>query len=279
MVTTIIPVLNLSEMTNEIIKNSHFSNLVIIDNGSDKPIKGAKIRNKTNIGVYPTFKQGMNLECDILAFLHNDLIIWDKDWESKVEQTFNEHPKLGLLGFIGSNEIDFMGGRGLGTMSNFQGKRLGKLKGSPAEVHGKRITGYHRAAVIDGCAMIFRKETLQEIGIRDDFPIHHFYDRLMSCQILEKGWQVGVLGLAVDHFSGYTANTQDKYHDLAKQWMNRKYKNIRDWIDKNEDWVYNKYNPSKGKVPINSDQWLYLEAERMFLQEWRDKKHLIPIKI
>ena len=70
---------------------------------------------------------------------------------------FARDAQLGLLGFVGSSEIDSAGGRGLGTMLNFQGIGLG----TSAEQHGRRMTDLQPAAVLDGCALIFRRLTLK----------------------------------------------------------------------------------------------------------------------
>ena len=283
MITTVIPVLNHSDLLYEILDTSAFSDLIIIDNGSIPPLSSTKyriVRNKRNVGNYPIFKQGFELSNgDIIAYIHSDFVIWDIDWESKVEKVFKDHKDLGLLGFIGSTEIDASGGRGLGTISNFQGKELlNNWKGSKAEIHGKRIHGFTYAAVIDGCSMIFRRKALEDIEFRTDFPIHHFYDRLMSCQMREKGWRVGVLGIASDHFSGQTANTESAYMELAERWMKTRYGSIESWAEKYKLWIQSVKNPSMNILPGSADHWLYLEAERMFLQEYRDEKHLIPYK-
>src|ERR1041385_2488700 len=188
---------------------------IIIDNGSDIAIDEAEfipanvIRNEKNIGVYPTFKQGMEAaKGDIVAFFHSDVVIWEKGWNQRVIDTFINNPKLGLLGFIGSNEIDQAGGRGLGTISNFLGESLTDgvktWSGSRWNIHGGNLTGYKKGAVVDGCVMILRREAWDFIGYRENFPPHHFYDRLISTQILEKNWDVGILGIGFDHISGQT---------------------------------------------------------------------------
>ena len=258
---------------------------VVIDNGSDEPLvvkeKVNLFRKEENIGNYPVFEEVLkhNLAAgDILAFFHTDLFIYEKGWDKRVIEGFEKNPKLGLIGFIGSNEIDNLGGRGLGTMSNFQGRQVGKWKGSPAEVHGKRINDLRKAVLVDGCSMIFRKKCLEEIGFLSNFPPHHFYDRLMCCQAREKGWEIGVLGIECDHFSGMTVNREPKYHTLAEKWMKERWGSIDNWIEKNKDWFNNPQNPNYQKRPAQADQWVYLEAERQFLQEYRDKKHLIPVK-
>jgi cellulose synthase/poly-beta-1,6-N-acetylglucosamine synthase-like glycosyltransferase len=254
--------------------------VIVLDNGSSSELRyhpgfvadNFNIiirRSENNIGVYPTFWWGLKEATgDVLAFLHSDMIVTEKDWDKRVLQAFSDQ-KLGLLGFIGSNEIDRFGGRGFGTTSNFQGDsyinsdgigiKMG-WKGSPASAHGKQDAGYSRAAVIDGCAMIFRRSVLEAIKQRENFPPHHFYDRLLSCETRELGYEVGVLGIECDHISGQTVNVEESYNDMAKDWCE---------------------SHGIGRLPEdhNWDTVVYKTAEHAWLSEYRDIKHFIPCKV
>lgn len=255
--------------------------LLVIDNGSDTPFeykgigrgisnmttaRGTKVevqilRHEKSIGVYPTFWDGIHTG-DVIAFFHSDLVICEQDWDKRVLGAFESHPKLGLLGFIGSNEIDGSGGRGLGTMSNFQGNRYvsgdKSWSGSAASVHGKHVTEYYPAAVVDGCAMIFSHSAIEhDIQQRENFPPHHFYDKLISCEVREAGYEMAVLGIACDHISGQTVNQEGKYQDMAQDWCDAH------GIAKTHNW----------------DDAVYHESERQWLTEYRDTKHLIPCKV
>lgn len=263
--------------------------VIFLDNGSDIPYVPVNqntkvIRYDKSVGVYPTFNMGFIYATgDVVAFFHSDLIVWEDGWIERVLYQFKQDPRLGMIGFIGSNEIDSSGGRGLGTVSNFMGKELTRYgdsymtvrkmesgdheaylswKGSPAEDHGKRNTLFTRAKVVDGCSMIIRREAWNDIGFREDFPPHHFYDRLISTQLLEKNWHIGVLGIQFDHISGQTVNQEPKYQRMAWEWL----------VDKGI--VKDDFNPN-----WNYDQNIYLVAQEMWLTEYRDEKHLIPTKI
>lgn len=253
---------------------------VILDNGSDTlfnyPLQIKRnvsiVHEAKNIGVYPTFWKGLEHSTGgVIAFLHSDLIVVEKGWDKRVIQAFKDNEKLGLLGFIGSNEIDRFGGRGWGTISNFQGGTFMNSdgigiktgwKGSPASAHGKQDSGYSRAAVIDGCAMIFRRSVLEAIKQREDFPPHHFYDRLLSCETRELGYDVGVLGIACDHISGQTVNQESTYGEMAGAWA-----------------LTHNIHIVKDEQHINWDATIYQEAERQWLNEYRDIKHFIPCKV
>lgn len=272
------------------------TNVVVVDNGGDFEcsIKDPRLvierclgedAKAINQGVYPIFKYAMNLlptvDGDIVAFLHSDVIITEKGFDTRVLDSFRQQQDLGLIGFVGSDEIDFNGGRGSGTTSNFQGGTYSMVKSSvggegemivdpsitwkalPAEAHGRRNAGYTKAAVVDGCVMIVRRTAWDKIGFREDFPPHHFYDRLISTQMLEAGFKVAVLGIAFDHLGGQTVCRESRYHDIAREWCERH--GVAPKLD------------AEGKP--NWDLTIYLKGEADWLREYRDTKHLVPIKV
>ena len=248
--------------------SSKDTEIVVLDNGSGVPFSYEHsqvrvVRNESNCGVYPSIWWALHESLgDIVCIFHSDLIVVEKRWDTRVKRAF-ENKNLGLLGFIGSNEIDSSGGRGFGTTSNFQGNEYYESisrqswKATGAEKHGKKSSEYSRSATIDGCAMIFRRKVLQSIPFRNDFPIHHFYDKLLSCEVMEKGYEVGVLGIACDHLGGQTANKEEGYHTIAKEWCEK-----------------------HGIVALveNYDLCLYLEAEKQWKEEYI-KKGFIPYKV
>ncbi len=114
--------------------------------------------------------------------------------------------------------------------------------------------------------MAIRRVAWKGLTFRDDFPIHHFYDRLISCQIQEIGHKVAVLGIACDHISGQSVNIDETglYRDIAREWSEAHISPDK-WVGNPPDW--------------NWDQTIYQEAERMWLKEYRDEKHFIPRKV
>lgn len=225
--------------------------VIIIDNGSipalnvtsDSHIEYLIVKNEKNIGVWPTFKQGFEKATgDVLCYIHSDLIIHEHGWDKRLLDAFEADPLLGLVGFVGSNEWSWDGGRGGGTMSNFQG--IGR--GSPAEAHGKRIFDLTPALQVDGCSMVMSREAMEKVGFFE-WPPHHFYDRIYSLRILKAGLRVGVMGIACDHISGQTANTEEGWQKTAEEWCK-----------------------SKGIMEMTAHNWdytVYNEAEKMFLPE------------
>jgi len=256
--------------------------IVVVDNGGDfsyDDVRVSVVGDGRNMGVYPVFDYAFkNVPGDILAFFHSDLIVDEKGFDVRILKEFRHDPKLGLVGFVGSDEIDANGGRGGGTTSNFQGKSyLGDVPintpgrpgtafamwtGSPAEAHGKRNAGYTNAAVVDGCAMVIRRNAWATIGFRPEFPPHHFYDRLISTQMLEAKYKVAVLGIACDHLGGQTVSKEQRYPDMAQEWCEKHVQPDR--------YVGN---------PVSWDMTVYREAEFQWLREFRDRKHLVPIRV
>lgn len=281
--SVVIPVLNQIEVAKACFAKIRDNNInhetetefIIIDNGSDIPIQEADflgatiVRNEKGTGVYPTFKQGFEIATgDVVAFFHSDLFISSRglSWNNKVLETFESNPNLGLLGFIGSNEIDRAGGRGVGTASCFEGDKLtdgiNNWQGSHWNKHGKYLSGYMKSAVVDGCAMIIRRTVWEKIGYRENFPPHHFYDRLIACQMLEAGYEIGTLGIACDHISGQTANQEQSYQRFAFDWLKTHI---------TEEMVFDENH--------NYDNDIYKIAESQWLAEYRDSKKLFPIKV
>jgi glycosyltransferase involved in cell wall biosynthesis len=273
-ITVVIPVLNqfpllrqnLELLTKE--NSPEDFDVLIIDNGSDEEFHTdipnvSVIRFDEPIGVYPCFQVGLeNTDSEILCFMHSDFFFWNPRWYKQIEGAFNGNSKLGLVGCIGSDDWSYNGGRGGGTMGSFQGKTIGdKWSGSHISGHGKDITGRLQNAVqVDGCCMIFRRQALQSIGFRDDIYFH-FYDRIMSAQILEKGWKIAVLGIECDHVSNQTAgNESAKYWPAAKKFC------IEHNIPFPED-------------TENFDSIIYQDAEQRYLKEWRDEKHFFPMRL
>jgi glycosyltransferase involved in cell wall biosynthesis len=286
----VVPVLGQREMVNKMIGLLHENvtlpdtEILIIDQGktlegvrwctnTSHGFKCSNIHSCENVGVYPTFKMGFELTTgDVVAFFHSDMFVVEKGFDERILTAFESHKDLGMVGFIGSNEIDGAGGRGSGTVSNFQGGSYGydgelghQWFGSPAEAHGRReTTGYIPAAVVDGCAMVIRRKAWEDIGYREDFPVHHFYDRLISTQLLEKHWKIFVLPIACDHISGQTVSKEDRYGDMAGEWCRAHITPDR-WVGNPPNYAW--------------DQTIYQEAERRWLREYRDIKHLVPIRV
>ena len=280
-ITTIFPVLNQFEISIQsircILENSEVTtNILVLDNDSDIPFTSVLnsafskeenerievCRYSEPLGSYPAIFEGRkHCDSDILAFFHSDFFVLEKGWDKRVIEQFEKDTGLGMIGFVSSNQLDTAGGRGLGTVSNFMGKTIGVWTGSKAEVHGGRDTGFRYTAISDGCAMIFRKTVLDNISFRKDIALHHFYDKILSVQVLELGYKNGYLGIECDHISGQTASTQSKYFETSKKWFK------------------DNHIMARSLEPINWDNENYWLNEDIFLTEFGREKKMIPMTV
>ena len=256
----IIPASDNEELTKRCAKQAEIhatddeTEIVVFDNG----VGFGEMGPGYNIGVYPVFFyviEHMCKDADILLFIHSDLIIHEYGYDARLIEAFEKDREIGLVGFVGSNIIDSDGGRGLGTRSNFAGTEPNT---GDALVHGAQDAGLTEVAHVDGCAMAFRTTTLREIPFQRNFPVHHFYDRLMSVEVLWRGWRVGNLGISCDHLGGQTACKSENYHRMSREWLKRQ---------------------GIALIDDNPDLTNYRVAESMFLREWRDERGFIPLEV
>lgn len=240
--------------------------IVVVDNGSSTrfpEIGDRNIRYEENIGGNAVFHRWIEDDwfeddCpDYLAFLHCDLMIHERGWDHRVVSAFEADPKLDLLGFVGSDKIDVKGGRGDGTMLNYRGAFFdGVGVASPAEHHGLRIRDLRPAAVVDHCAMILRRDALLQLPPQEgQYAPEHFYDRILSCEVLRRGDHVAVLGIDCDHFSGGIGPGMQKADALRRRWLDQ------EGIE---------YDPEDSYTAV------YLESERRF---FRDYQGFFPLRV
>lgn len=280
MISLVIPFIDSWDITKQCIETvaSHLflpAELVIIDNGSDKThrtliadlIKDTNfkkykyIRNKENIGVLGSFKQGYeNSTGDIVCYIHNDVLIHQDKWDVMVNEAFANDDQLGMAGIFGARGVYADGGRE-GCMSHMLGQVWGKTEVRPAALHhGELMTGVSPCVMFDGVGLFFRREALQWLVEETDMfadwrAPHHFYDRIMSLKVLQRGYHLAVIGLQFDHYSGATANHSQKYVDSMQKWCDA-----------------NGYN----KLPDGWDQTIYWIAEK----QWRDEfASLTPVHV
>lgn len=214
------------------------TDVFLVDNGSNPPYSEQTprsyydelIRYDENIGGNAVFHrwmtdnwfEGYDLP-EFVAFFHCDLMIHEQLWDWRVIEAFERDEKLNLIGFAGSNEIDQLGGRGAGTMLNYRGANFPWVgQASPAEAHGRRMANFEPAAVLDHMSMIFRRSELEQLTPQEGhYAPFHFYDRILSCEVLERGGHIGVLGIDCDHFSGGTTGGNKEADSLMREWLDK----------------------------------------------------------
>lgn len=267
-----VPVINQKTHTKELIdslvetvsspENFH---LVLIDNGStdeyklsdyNTDFKISLIKNDKNLGYYYPLKQvyeEFSKEGDLVGLMHNDLYFYEKGWDKKINNEFEKVEKLGLVGLVGSYEVDRMGGRGGGTMCFFRGER------GEGQSAGTRLSDLHPAVCLDSLFMLFNREAIPGLKIDSSISPCHFFDRIWSIRTVENGWKVAVLGVEIDHKGGTTSIAEEEYQRISSF----------EWCKEHGIEV----------VDGSADLAIYLHGERLFLSEYRDSKAMIPCRV
>lgn len=208
MLSIVIPVFNAQEMTDECIDNlqQHATgdlDIIVVDNGSPVPYKRDGIRiiyNEENKGFWPSLQQGIaEAYSDIVMTLHNDVLIWEHNFDIRILSHFSKDHLLAIAGLFGASGVGIDGGRG-----NPESNMLGKKYGTSGTLHGALLTGSHPAVVFDSLCMIFRKRHLELLD-PDSLPMHHWCDRLVTLRAVLKGLHCLTIGIAFDHGGGYTS--------------------------------------------------------------------------
>jgi len=267
-ITLGVPVLEGKELTKEFLQsivdtvaNPGELHVILIDNGSKEepydekdynfPFKLTVKRYEVNQGFYlPLLWMYQTYgTSDILALCHNDIYFYEKAWDNRVRHVFAADPQLGLVGFCGSPEADYYGGRGRGTICNFRGERGG--------IAGPKIDALVPCVFLDSLFMAFRASAVPSLRIDNEITPCHFYDKIWCMRMLETFHHVAMLGIEIDHMGG-TTSTKGPYQEDAKRWC------------------------EEHGLPLeqgSGDLALYHEGERRLLTEYRDQKGLIPCRI
>lgn len=260
-----VPVMDQHDLTNDFLESladtvavPEMVTVVIIDNDSERPyphyplyhwgFEVHSVRNDENRGYYYPILQARKFATpgDIVGLMHNDVLIYEKGWDQRVTQAFVQHSDLGMIGFVGSDELDDRGGRGGGTMCFFRGE-----KGQDQSC-GKRVTDLHPANVLDSVVMLIREPAIDALKVDENIQLCHFGDRVWPLRLYEAGWKTAVLGVEMDHRGGMTAVANPRYHESARKWCEE-------------------HGVDPGNDPSLA---VYLDAESKFLTEYRAKGYI-----
>ena len=163
----------------------------------------------TNRGVIQSYQLGYEQSnADILAFIHDDVTIYEENWKDRVLAEFVDE-RTGVVGFGGakSHGVDVI------YKVPYDYKQLARAdymsNTDDAENHGTRFSGSTEVAVLDGFCLIVRRELLDRVGgwPVDRYPPHHNYDYWLCCVAHQLGYQVRLVGVRCQHHGGLTATT------------------------------------------------------------------------
>lgn len=260
-----VPIMNRHELTVEFLKllnenTAKIDEIIIVDNGSETDLLSYEgmqsvdsrilnalriIKNEKNVGVRDAINQIWKAtDCEYIFLTHNDVLILEHDWDTKVRTIFENLPETGIVGCYGSKM--------LGTADIYktpyrlnQLARGGNVSGSSMDksVHGFRgmATPYENVATFDGFAMIVKKEIFDKIcGLSTDIlEIHHMYDQYICTESLKLGYENIVIPLNFFHKGGQTDTSQDWSKETGKSKQ-----------QVHEDAHPKFYNHYKGVLPI-----------------------------
>jgi GT2 family glycosyltransferase len=252
MLSIVIPVRNVEDATNECIDDLlYFSSfkdtveIIVVDNGSDVPYTHDEvitIRNEKNVGFWPAMLQGIeHASSEYVLCMHNDVFVWEHEYDSRIVTAFENDPLLGAVGFFGGRGVGLNGGRG-----HPEGNMLGRKYGTSQEYHGHILTGSHPAVVFDSLAIAIRKSHLEHVS-RETLPPHHWTDRLLCLRMIKAGFRCLTLGIAFDHGGSFTAIGTNSLNTFTEEWCkDRNLEMVGSW-----------------------DNTLYLYGQRMFEDEMK----------
>jgi GT2 family glycosyltransferase len=142
----------------------------------------------------------------ILGLLHDDIIIYEKDWDKHVLAQFDD-PRVGVVGFGG--------GLGHGHPSLYQGEyHLQKLARQTFlsnmrswERHGGNFKGERDVAILDGCVLFVRRTLLDDLGgWTNAAPFGYWlYSEWLCCEARRRGLKIRLVGIDFEHLGGKTS--------------------------------------------------------------------------
>jgi hypothetical protein len=187
------------------------------------------IFQKYNIGIQKHIDAGLD-DNDILVFCHADVKILDESFEEKLEYAFQNIPKLGVAGVIGSTILTETAGWWLSEQTYHKGHVVQWIDNEENNKYHmiREVTNNIDMTVVDGLILFVRGSLAKSIKFDEQtYPgSYNFYDYDYCLHALEVGYRIGVLDILTEHKS----NGSGIYKE--------------DWI-KNKDTFLNKWK-SKG---------------------------------
>jgi hypothetical protein len=177
----------------------------------------------------------------IIAYIHDDVVIHEKNWDLRVLREF-EDPSVGLVGFGGAKRH---GSPDL-YKTPYRPQQLGRFgfmsNMRNAEAHGARFTGECTVAVLDGFAVIVRREILDKWGGWPQGTAcgYFCYDYAICCEARRQGYSIRLVGVDCDHLSGKTASLVQLKddHAAAHQWLYDNYQDVLPYeVEEEVSWI------------------------------------------
>lgn len=167
------------------------------------------LRNEQNAGMFASLQQGYEAATgDVIAFLHNDVFIYEPGWNQRVLRYFAADPLLGVAGFFGCRGVNAHG---------FRYDCVSVMLETETRYGARRPRGeWEPVVVLDGFSLICRREMLDRAGgIDQGYRYHHYYDYEISFTSLAHGYRNIVVGVPCAHPGTVTSS-----HAGYQQWIN-----------------------------------------------------------
>jgi hypothetical protein len=212
------------------------------------------------LGVVPAFCLGLHAVIhraqpqDIIALLHDDVEIFEQDWDLKVLEHFDSHPQTCLAGFFGAT--------GLGApdiyKTPYDPMQLARMdcwsNMDDAEAHGQRSETPRRAVCFDGFSQIMTVELAKYITLQLEHSklTHHAFDSAIGalaarfCRDRGYEYEAWMIPIRCHHAGGQTAVGDPGYQAWAKARIEK------------------------------GDQGFWEESHRYFYEELRD---ILPLRL
>lgn len=182
-----------------------------------------------NENIFQKYNEGINRikiiyneikDDDLICFVHEDVLILDKNFKEKLEYVFSTKKDIGLVGVVGAKELS----DNCAWWLNQEDKLLGHViqENNDKKYHlVKGGIGFSdKMVAVDGLFFAIRGELLNK-GLRFDetFNSFHFYDVSICFQVLQMGYKIGCVDILLQHKS-------PGMFFLSKEWIDSKNKFI-----------------------------------------------------
>jgi hypothetical protein len=156
----------------------------------------------------------------ILAYLHDDVIIHEKNWDVRVLKEF-EDESIGLVSFTGAL------GHGRPDLYRVPyhlpdlARQVFISNMRDAETHGARFTGERDVAIADGSTCFVRRSILDKLdGWTKAAPYGYWlYMEWICCEVRRAGYRIRTVGVEFEHLGGKTSGhiaTVPSYEDAHR---------------------------------------------------------------
>jgi len=230
------------------LENIYTNHLILVDNATSKEENDkldnylkdkwkdiTKIRLETLIGIPATYNKALEkIKYKYAFFIHNDMELFDSEWQNKMFDFINNNERVGLLALAGRQTILNWGVADEGTTKHNMRHLI------QAKIHYPMKAPFEKVAVIDGCGFIMNTE--MNLKFDERYLVHHYYDLDISMQVYERGFECWACNVECEHWGDIEGSTRHvkQYKDAINNDSGLLINNRQKFVEK---W--------KGKLPFS----------------------------